>query len=177
MKKNKFPNILKAKDGYFEISLTLNRQKKVLNVQADETLLDALRKFGYKGTKKGCDTGDCGACAILMDNVPVLSCLIPAVRAHDSQIITIEGIGTVDKPHPIQEAFVETGAVQCGFCIPGMIIAAKGLLDRNPKPQEEQIKKYLDGNLCRCTGYVKQIEAVKLAAKKVVGELLFAKKR
>lgn len=167
MKKNRFQNVLEAKHGYFEISIVLNGQKKVFKVQSDEILLDVLRRFGYKGTKKGCDTGDCGACAVLMDNVPVLSCLIPAVRAHGCQIITIEGIGTVGKPHPIQEAFVETGAVQCGFCIPGMIITAKGLLDRNPKPDEEQIKKYLDGNLCRCTGYIKQIEAVKLAVKKL----------
>ncbi|MBI4803031.1 MAG: (2Fe-2S)-binding protein [Elusimicrobia bacterium] len=158
---------IKAVDGYFEICLKINGLTKNLKVKNNEFLLDALRRYGYKGAKKGCDTGDCGSCAVLFNGRPALSCLIPAFSAHGAEVTTIEGVGTVQAPHPIQEAFVQAGAVQCGYCIPGMIISAKHLLDANPAPSEGKIRKYLDGNLCRCTGYVKQVEAVKLAAKKM----------
>jgi len=167
MKKN---NLIKAKDGVFEITLTINGAKRAISVKNGEFLLDVLRRRGLKGTKKGCDTGDCGSCAVILNGLPVLGCLVPAVAAHEGEITTIEGLGTVQKPHPIQEAFVEAGAVQCGFCIPGMILSSKHLLDRTPNPSEAEIRKALDGNLCRCTGYVKQIEAVKLAAHKMRGK-------
>ncbi len=160
-------NILKSEDGFFCISLKINGEDKKVKVKNNEFLLDALRRYGYKGAKKGCDSGDCGSCAVMFNGKPVLSCMMPAVTAHGGEIITIEGIGTIGKPHPIQEAYVEAGAVQCGFCTPGMIIVTKHLLEKNPSPDDEQIKKELDGNLCRCTGYVTQIKAVKIAAKKM----------
>ncbi|MCX5786629.1 MAG: (2Fe-2S)-binding protein [Elusimicrobia bacterium] len=158
---------IETKKGFFEIMVTVNGEKRELSVKNSEFLLDALRRHGWKGVKKGCDTGDCGSCTVILNGRPVLGCLVPAVAAHEGEIITIEGLGTVQKPHPIQEAFVESGAVQCGFCIPGMILSSKQLLDRTPNPSEAEIRKALDGNLCRCTGYVKQIEAVKIAAKKL----------
>jgi carbon-monoxide dehydrogenase small subunit len=153
--------------GKFEIKVNINGKEISMEVSPSETLLDALRRYGYKGSKKGCDSGDCGSCAVIFKGQSMVSCLMPAFMAHNSDITTIEGIGSVAKPHPIQEAFVEAGAVQCGFCIPGMIISTKNLLDKNPEPTDNEIKHALDGNLCRCTGYVKQIEAVKLAAKKL----------
>lgn len=156
--------------GLFEITLTVNGEKKELSVKNGEFLLDALRRHGWKGTKKGCDTGDCGSCAVLLNGKPVLGCLAPAVTAHGGEITTIEGLGSVHDPHPLQEAFVEAGAVQCGFCIPGMILSSKHLLDRTPNPTEAEIRKALDGNLCRCTGYVKQVEAVRNAAVKLAGK-------
>jgi len=155
------------KNGKFEISVNINSIDVNMEVSPNESLLDALRRYGYKGTKKGCDTGDCGSCAVIIDGRAKLSCMTPAYLAHKSRIITIEGLGNVHNPHPLQEAFVKAGAVQCGFCIPGMIISAKDLLDKNKNPSEEEIKHHLDGNLCRCTGYVKQIEAVKIASKKM----------
>jgi aerobic-type carbon monoxide dehydrogenase small subunit (CoxS/CutS family) len=156
--------------GFFEITVTVNGEKKELSVKNGEFLLDALRRHGWKGTKKGCDTGDCGSCAVILNGKPVLGCLTAAVTAHDGTITTIEGLGSVHNPHPLQTAFVEAGAVQCGFCIPGMILASKHLLDRTPKPSEAEIRKALDGNLCRCTGYVKQVEAVRNAAVKLAGK-------
>ncbi|OIO00427.1 MAG: (2Fe-2S)-binding protein [Elusimicrobia bacterium CG_4_10_14_0_2_um_filter_56_8] len=161
--------IIETRKNFFEITLTVNGEKKELSVKNGEFLLDALRRHGWKGTKKGCDTGDCGSCAVILNGKPVLGCLTPAVTAHCGEITTIEGLGTVHAPHPLQEAFVEAGAVQCGFCIPGMILSSKHLLDRTPDPSEAQIRKALDGNLCRCTGYVKQVEAVKNAAKTIAG--------
>ena len=166
----KMQNMIKTRKGFFEIALTINGEKRALSVKNGEFLLDALRRWGLKGTKKGCDTGDCGSCAVILNGLPVLGCLVPAVAAHEGEITTIEGLGTVQKPHPIQEAFVEAGAVQCGFCVPGMILASKHLLDRTPNPTEAEIRKALDGNLCRCTGYVKQIEAVKIAARRLRAE-------
>jgi len=163
-------NMIEAREGLFEIALTVNGVKRVVCVKNGEFLLDAVRRLGLKGTKKGCDTGDCGSCAVMLNGLPVLACLVPAVAAHEGEITTIEGLGTVRSPHPIQEAFVEAGAVQCGFCIPGMILASKHLLDRTPNPAEAEIRKALDGNLCRCTGYVKQVEAVKIAAKRLRAE-------
>jgi carbon-monoxide dehydrogenase small subunit len=160
-------NMIETKKGFFEITLSVNGEKKELAVKNGEFLVDALRRLGWKGTKKGCDTGDCGSCTVILNGKPVLGCLVPAVTAHGGAITTIEGLGTVHKPHPLQEAFVEAGAVQCGFCIPGMILSSKALLDRTPDPTEAEIRKALDGNLCRCTGYVQQVEAVKNAARKL----------
>ena len=158
---------LEAVNGVFKVALTVNGVRKELDVKNNEFLLDVLRRNGYKSVKKGCDTGDCGACTVLLDGKPALACLIPAFAVHGAEITSVEGLGTVRDPHPIQEAFVEAGAVQCGFCIPGMILSSKHLLDSNPSPSEADIKKHLDGNLCRCTGYVKQIRAVTIAAGKL----------
>jgi len=161
--------VLRKTGGFFKIRIEVNRREYNVEV-SNESLLEVLRNLGYKGAKKGCDTGDCGSCAVIVDGKPVLSCLVPAVCVHGGKIETIEGLGSVDNPHPIQKAYAESGAVQCGYCVPGMIMSTKALLDKNPFPNEEEIKKALDGNLCRCTGYVKQIEAVKLAAKKMKGK-------
>ncbi len=160
-------SIIEAKKGFFEIALKVNGERRELSVRNGEFLLDALRRHGWKGVKKGCDTGDCGSCTVILNGKPVLGCLVPAVAAHGGELTTIEGLGSVRSPHPLQEAFVEAGAVQCGFCIPGMILSSKHLLDNNPSPTEAEIRKALDGNLCRCTGYVQQVEAVKNAAKKM----------
>ena len=154
-------------NGMMRITVKINGRDRVMMVKPNEYLLDVLRREGFKGAKKGCDTGDCGSCTILMDGKPVLSCLLFAAQAHGRELTTIEGLGTPAKPHPIQRAFVETGSVQCGFCIPGMVLSAKALLDENPDPDETAVRRALDGNLCRCTGYVKQVEAVLLAAKKL----------
>ena len=160
--------ILQAdEDGMFTITLSINGELGQMIVSRNESLVEALRHYGWKGTKKGCDTGDCGSCTVLFNNKPVLGCMMPAVSANGGNITTIEGLGTVRNPHPIQEAFVEAGAVQCGFCIPGMILSTKALLDKTPEPTEAEIRKALDGNLCRCTGYVTQVQAVKIAAKKM----------
>ncbi|MCX7648363.1 MAG: (2Fe-2S)-binding protein [Elusimicrobiales bacterium] len=159
--------LLKNKEGLIEIGFKLNGTEIETSVKPNETLLDLIRRLGYKGTKKGCDTGDCGSCTIIIDGIAKVSCLLPAFYAEGKEIITIEGLGDVSNPHPIQKAYADSGAVQCGFCIPGMIMTTKFLLDRNPKPSDSDIKHALDGNLCRCTGYVKQIEAVKIAASKI----------
>ena len=160
--------ILQAdEDGMFTITLSINGELGQMIVSRNESLVEALRHYGWKGTKKGCDTGDCGSCTVLFNNKPVLGCMMPAVSANGGNITTIEGLGTVRNPHPIQGAFVEAGAVQCGFCIPGMILSTKALLDKTPEPTEAEIRKALDGNLCRCTGYVTQVQAVKIAAKKM----------
>jgi carbon-monoxide dehydrogenase small subunit len=128
-------------------------------------LIDVLRdKLGLMGTKYACGTGDCGACTVLIDGKPVLSCLTLAVTVKDRNILTIEGLAEGHTLHPIQQAFIDNGAVQCGFCTPGMILNAKFLLDENPDPSAEEIKIALAGNLCRCTGYVKIIDAVLDAA-------------
>jgi len=159
--------VLKVEKGVINIKFKINGVEKNASVKPNETLLDLIRSVGYKGTKKGCDSGECGSCTVMINGKAVLSCLIPAFYVNGKEILTIEGVGNVSDPHPIQKAFVEAGAVQCGFCIPGMIITTKFLLDRIKDPDEKTIKHYLDGNLCRCTGYVKQIKAVKLAASKI----------
>ena len=129
------------------------------------TLLDFLREdLGLKGTKRGCDSGQCGACTILMDGKTMNACLVLAIQADGKEILTIEGLSSGGRLHPLQEAFVEEGAVQCGFCVPGMILSAKALLDEKKDPSEEEIRESLSGNLCRCTGYVKIIKAVQKAA-------------
>lgn len=154
-----------------EIELTVNGKRMKIAVNPSDLLLDVIRdELGLYGPKYGCGTGECGACTVLMDGKPILSCLTLAVRADGKNIVTIEGIGTEEKPHPLQEAFVEEGAIQCGYCTPGMILSAKALLDRNPNPSEEEIKTAIAGNLCRCTGYVKIIQAIQRAARMMGGE-------
>ena len=167
MAKTKGRGVLKAKDGMIAVTININGRDRDLKVGPGEYLLDALRREGYKGVKKGCDNGDCGTCTVLLDGKPVLACMMFAAQAHGRRLLTIEGLGTPDRPHPIQQAFVEAGAVQCGFCIPGMVLATKALLDVNPDPDEKAVRRALDGNLCRCTGYVKQVEAALSAAKKL----------
>ena len=147
------------------IQLEINGQTIDIEVAPDLSLLDLLRAVGVASVKKGCGEGDCGACGVLLDDVYVKSCLILAAQASGRRVETVESLGNVEHPHPLQTAFVDAGAVQCGFCIPSMLLAAKSLIDEQPEPTVEQIKECLDGNLCRCTGYVKQIEAVQTAAR------------
>jgi carbon-monoxide dehydrogenase small subunit len=150
----------------YPLAMTVNGREVAIEITADELLVDVLRDhLGLTGTKIGCNEGECGACTIIMDGRPVLSCLIPALRAQGCEILTIEGLSDGDTLHPVQQAFVDHGAVQCGYCIPGFIMSAKALLDRNPHPSNEQIKEAIAGNLCRCTGYVKIIEAIEAVAK------------
>lgn len=149
-----------------EIKLKINHEEKRIRIRPGENLLEVLRREGYKGVKKGCGRGECGACTVLLDGKPVNSCLVLAADAEGREILTIEGLGTPADPHPLQKAFVKAGAVQCGYCTPGMILSAKALLDENPAPSDEEIKKALDGNYCRCTGYVKIIDAVRSASKR-----------
>lgn len=147
------------------ISFILNGKKCEAAVKPHETLADMLReRFYLTGTKIGCGEGDCGACTVIMNGKTIKSCIVLAVKADKTEIITIEALGSYDKMHPIQQAFVEVGAIQCGFCTPGMIMSAKALLDSNPNPTEEDIKKAISGNVCRCTGYMKIEEAIKKAA-------------
>jgi carbon-monoxide dehydrogenase small subunit len=147
------------------ITLNVNDRDYVLAVDVKDRLLDVLRdKLGLTGTKEGCGTGECGACTVLVDGEPVNACLYLAVRAEGKTILTVEGLGDPNALHPLQQAFVDTAAVQCGFCAPGMLLTAKALLDKNPSPSEQQIREGIAGNLCRCTGYVKIVEAIQLAA-------------
>ena len=143
------------------IHLTVNQKKYELAVATNLTLADMLRKeLGLTGTKKGCDAGDCGTCTVILDGKPVNSCLVLAVQASGREVLTIEGVGSDEGLHPIQKAFVEKGAIQCGFCSPGMILSAKALLEGNPKPTELEVRTAISGNLCRCTGYQKIVEAI-----------------
>lgn len=147
---------------------TLNGDETRVEIDPGELLLDVLRrKLFLTGTKKGCGEGECGACTVLLDGKPMLSCLLPAMKAQGRVVTTIEGIGSEHKLHPVQESFLEKGAVQCGFCTPGMVLSSKNLLDHQPQPSEEAIKQALSGHLCRCTGYVQILEAVRDAAEKM----------
>lgn len=148
-------------------NFSINGKEIPISLRGDEVLLDVLRGLGCTEVKEGCREGACGSCLVLLDGVLVNSCQVLAASALGKEITTVKGLGTIHQPHPIQEAFVEAGAVQCGFCTPGMVLAAFALLKRNPRPTGEQIRHALDGNLCRCTGYVKIIEAVKLAAERM----------
>ncbi|MFV2035173.1 MAG: (2Fe-2S)-binding protein [Halocynthiibacter sp.] len=143
-----------------EIALTINGRRETMRVPSHRTLLEALREAGHVEVKCGCEKGDCGACAVLIDDIAVDSCLALAWACEGKAITTVSGLGTPDAPHPLQAAFRELGAAQCGYCTPGMIIAAKGLLDENPDPTDDEIRMGLGGNLCRCTGYAKILDAV-----------------
>ena len=147
------------------IELKVNGQVRRTAVTPNQTLMDVLREnFNLTGTKRGCDEGDCGACTVLIDNKPVNSCLVLAREGQGREITTIEGLGSDGSLDPVQLAFIEHGAIQCGFCTPGMVLTAKGLLNENPRPTESEIRVYMEGNLCRCTGYSKIVQAVRAAA-------------
>jgi len=144
------------------IHMTINNKEYEVAVQPNQTLVDLLRyELRLTGTKKGCGTGDCGSCTVIMDGKPVNSCLVLAVQANGRKITTIEGLESEEGLHPLQKAFTEKGAIQCGFCSPGMILSTKSLLDKNPQPTEKEIRRAISGNLCRCTGYQKIVDAVK----------------
>jgi len=151
------------------ITLTINGHTGTYEIDPGEKLLDLLRREGHMGVKKGCGSGDCGACAVLLDGRAVNSCLIFAAKVDGCEIVTAEGLSDGETLHPVQEAFLDEGAVQCGYCTPGMMISTVDLLTRNPDPTEEEIREGLSGNLCRCTGYVKQIRAVQRAAEAMRG--------
>jgi aerobic-type carbon monoxide dehydrogenase small subunit (CoxS/CutS family) len=152
------------------IQLTVNGQSVDAAVEPNRTLLQFLREdLGLTGTKHGCGLGDCGACTVILDGQAVNSCLVLAINANGREVLTIEGLAEDGKLHPIQQAFVDKGSIQCGFCTPGMILSAKALLDANPKPTEQEIRMAISGNLCRCTGYQKIVEAIGEAAKIIQG--------
>jgi len=149
------------------IRLTVNGRIHDVESESSAILLDVLRDLGYTDVKSGCEQGDCGACAVLLNGTAVNSCLVLAWQADGCEVVTNRGLGTMDAPHVIQEAFADSGGVQCGFCTSGMVIATKALLDRNPDPTEAEIRDALSGNLCRCTGYGQIVGAVRLAAKRL----------
>ena len=150
------------------IQMTINGRPHSLEVEPRKTLLAVLRdQLHLTGTKEGCSTGDCGACTVLLDGEPVNSCLVLAVEADGRELTTIEGIASNGELHPVQSALVETGGMQCGFCTPGVVMSSVALLRDNPKPTEDEIRQALAGNLCRCTGYTKIVEAVQLAARQL----------
>lgn len=151
-----------------EAQLNINGKTVKVSFTPEEHLLYTLRQNGLTEVKSGCKEGECGACLVLLNGKPVNSCLMfTASVLEEDKLLTIKGIGDLHEPHVIQEAFVDSGAVQCGFCTPGIVLASYALLQENPTPTEEEVKKAMDGNLCRCTGYVKIIEAVQLAAKRL----------
>jgi aerobic-type carbon monoxide dehydrogenase small subunit (CoxS/CutS family) len=148
------------------LNLRVNGESREIATETNKTLLEVLREdMDLTGTKHGCELGECGTCTVLIDGAPVLSCLVLGVEAQDSEIVTVEGLKDRDKPHPLQVAFADLGAAQCGYCTPGILLTAKALLEDNPHPSREEIREALAGNLCRCTGYTKILEAVELVAK------------
>ena len=148
-----------------EITFNLNGKPVKLLTRSNQTLLDLLHNdLRLTGTKKGCDRGDCGACTVQINGRAVNSCLVLAPQVDGQEVTTIEGVGSHEKLHPVQQSFLDLDAIQCGYCIPGMIMCAKALIEENPNPTTEEIRSYVSGNLCRCTGYLHQIEAVKQAA-------------
>lgn len=150
-----------------EIRVKVNGEDRELKVRPSATLLEMIREdLGLTGTKEGCGEGECGACTVILDGKATNACIVLAVEADGREITTIEGLAVDGQLHPIQEAFVETGGLQCGFCTPGMILSTKVLLDANANPTDEEIRKGLEGNFCRCTGYTKIVASVKVAAEK-----------
>ncbi len=148
-----------------ELELTVNGKTYRLNVHPDDTLLTVLREMlGLTGTKKGCEEGECGACTVLVEGTPILSCLTPALKCAGQNVRTVEGLASDGVLSTLQDAFIQAGAVQCGYCTPGMLMTGTALLEANPDPSDQEIASALAGNLCRCTGYVKIVEAVKTAA-------------
>lgn len=148
-----------------KIRLIVNEQKYELLLEPGKTLLEVLRdELGLTGTKRGCDSGECGSCTVLLEGKPILSCMTLACEVEGKKIQTIEGIAKDGELHPVQKAFVEYGGIQCGFCTSGMVLSAVALLEGNPNPTTDEIKKAISGNLCRCTGYVKIIESIQQAA-------------
>ncbi len=151
--------------GKVDIELKVNGEIHEISVEPQRTLLEVLRDdLGLTGAKEGCGLGECGTCTVIMDGKAVMSCLVLAVAAVGKEITTIEGLSSQDQPHPLQKAFVEHGAIQCGYCTPGMIVSAKALLDANPHPSEYEVRRAISGNLCRCTGYAKAVEAIMATA-------------
>ena len=148
------------------VTVKVNGEEHEADCWEGESLLFALReKLGFPGAKNACEQGECGSCSVLLDGVLVCSCLVLAVQADGHDVTTVEGLATEEELHPVQRAFVETGAVQCGFCTPGLVVAAADLLERSPEPSDDEIREALSGNLCRCTGYEKIFDAVRLAAR------------
>jgi len=144
------------------LSFSVNGEEVELYISPNKTLLEVLRdELELTGTKEGCGEGVCGSCTVLCDGVPIRSCLTLAMEIEGHEITTVEGLGEVGNPDPIQQSFIDHGAVQCGFCTPGMLMTVKGLLTKNPSPNEDEIRKAISGNICRCTGYAKIVEAVK----------------
>lgn len=143
-----------------DIEFTLNGEQETFDVEKSDLLLDVLRRNGYTGSKRGCDTGACGFCTVIIDGETHNSCVTPVTKVEGSEVETIEGLGTQDDLHPVQQAFVNRTSLQCGFCIPGMIMSAKALLEENPDPTKQEVRDGLEDNLCRCTGYKKIVDAV-----------------
>jgi len=148
------------------IQITVNGELEIVDIPAHWTLLQLLReKLGLTGAKNGCSGGECGACTVMLNGAPVNSCMVLGVECDGAEVVSVEGLVHDDQLDPVQEAIMDAGGIQCGFCTPGVVISARGLLDRNPDPTEEEIKDALVGNLCRCTGYTRIIDGVKEAAK------------
>ena len=159
------------KPRFYPVEIRVNGEWKRTEAKAEETLLHTLReKWGQTEVKEGCGKGDCGACTVLLNGKAVNACLTLTLQAHKGAVTTLKGIGTPEKPHPLQESFIKHGAIQCGFCTAGMIVAAKALLDEYPLPTREEIQKGISGNLCRCTGYQKIIKAIEDVAKRKDGK-------
>jgi aerobic-type carbon monoxide dehydrogenase small subunit (CoxS/CutS family) len=154
-----------------QIRLTLNGEETDVSFAPYKTLLEVLREdLGHTGTKHGCELGECGACAVLLDGKPVLSCLVLALECDQKNVLTVEGLGSDGNLHPLQDAFADLGAAQCGYCTPAILVTAKALLDQNPHPNRNQIREAISGNLCRCTGYLQIFEAVEAAILKIAGQ-------
>jgi len=148
------------------LQLRVNGETREVATEINKTLLEVLREdLALTGTKHGCELGECGTCAVLVGGQPVLSCLMLGIEAENTEIVTVEGMMQNGQPHPLQKAFADLGAAQCGYCIPGILLTAKALLDTNPHPTRDEIRQSLSGNLCRCTGYTKILQAVELAAR------------
>ena len=163
-----YSSTLKRREQTIPVNFTVNGIRHEIDVEPHEILIDVVRnRLGLTGTKKSCDVQVCGTCTVLLDGRPVSSCTLLAIEGRDREILTIEGLAQDGKLHPLQQAFIEYGGLQCGFCTPGMILTAKTLLEENASPTEEDIIQYMQGNICRCTGYKKIIESIMEAAKRM----------